>query len=94
VAALLIGGAVFALLTSDLADFDARLRLAAPEDDAAGLERAHLLRLLAFALAGGALSLSALTLHAVFSFEWIVVLVIVAMWGLVRLVNRLLQKRN
>jgi len=94
VAALLIGAAVFALLASDLADFAARLRLAAPEDDVAGLERQHLLRLLAVALTGGALSAIALTTRVAYSFEWSVVLTIIVVWGIIRVINWLLQRNR
>jgi hypothetical protein len=91
-AGLLLGGAIFILLAADLSDFDARLNLAAPEDDVAGLQRRHFLRLLVFALTGGALSAAALALHISYTFEWSVVLIIFAVWGLVQVVNRLFQK--
>jgi hypothetical protein len=94
VAALLIGAALFVLLASDLADFAARLCLAAPEDDIAGLERQHFLRLLAVALAGGMLSAAALTMRVAYSFEWSVVLTIIVVWGIIRVINWFLQRNR
>ena len=88
----LIPAALFALLAWDLAEFHIRLRLASPEDDTTGLERSHLTRLFALALAGGGLSAFALTLHLKPSFEWMIVLMFLTVWGISRMVDWLLKK--
>lgn len=88
----LISAALFALLAWDLAEFHIRLRLASPEDDTTGLERSHLTRLIALALAGGGLSAFALTLHLKPSFEWMVILMFFTVWGISRMVDWLLKK--
>ena len=93
-AALLLTGAFFALLAWDLTDFSSRLRLAAPEDRIAGLERRHLFRLILLAAAGSSLSLLALTLKAQFSFEPLAVLIVFGVWGIARMVRGLLQGRD
>jgi hypothetical protein len=88
----LISAALFALLAWDLAGFYLRLSLASPEDDLAGLERRHLSRLVALALAGGGLSAFALNLHLKPLFEWMVILILFAVWGIGRIVDWLLKK--
>jgi len=91
---LLIASAIFALLAWDLAEFNIRLRKASPKDDIASLEKHHLFRLAIIVLAGGALSAVALTLRLTLSFEWLVILMFIAVWGLGRLVDRLLTKKS
>jgi hypothetical protein len=90
----LIPAALFALLAWDLAEFHIRLRKASPEDDIATLEKRHLLRLVILALAGGGLSVFALTLHLKPSFEWIVILMFFTVWGIGRMVDWLLMKES
>jgi hypothetical protein len=90
----LVFGALFALLAWDLAEFYLRLRLASPEDDIAALEKPHLLRLCVLVLAGGVLSAFALMLHLKPSFEWMVVLMVFAVWGVGRMVYWLLNKES
>ena len=90
--ALLISGAILAFVSWDLAGFHVRLSLAAPEDDLAGLERPHLLRLAVLTLVGGCLCALALTLHLKPSFEWLVILMFFSIWGIGRMVNWLLNK--
>jgi len=91
---LLISGALFALLAWDLAEFSIRLRLASPEDDVATLEKSHLLRLVAVVLAGGLLSAFALSLRLKPSFEWTIILMFFAVWGIGRVVDWLLTKQS
>jgi hypothetical protein len=87
-----IPGALIALAAWDLAGFHVRLQLADAEDDLAPLEKRHLLRLAGLIVTGGMLSAFALSLHVSPSFEWVVVLVFVAIWGIGRVVSRLLKK--
>ena len=90
----LSSAALFALLSWDLADFFIRLQESSPEDDTASLEKRHLLRLGVLALAGGGLSAIALTLRLKPSFEWLVILMFFAVWGIGRMVDRLLKKES
>jgi len=89
---LLISGALMALISWDLAGFSLRLRKASAEDEIATLEKRHLRRLGIQALIGGSLSAFALTLHLKPSFEWIVILMFFAVWGIGRMVDWLLKK--
>jgi len=89
---LLLASAIFVLLAWDLAEFNIRLRKASPKDDIASLEKRHLVRLTLLALTGGILSAVALTLRLTLSFEWLVILIFFAVWGLGRMVDRLLTK--
>jgi hypothetical protein len=90
--ALLYPGALLSLGGWDLANFDARLRLAGPADDLAGLQKRHLRRLGLTLGAGAGLLLLALVLDLRLPLGWMAVLAIVAVWGLGRLVKQLLQK--
>jgi hypothetical protein len=90
----LSSAALCALLAWDLAEFSIRLRLASSEDDVATLEKRHLLRLGAVVLAGGVLNAIALTLRLKPSFEWIVILMFFAVWGIGRMVDWLLKKQS
>jgi hypothetical protein len=90
---LLISAAFFALLAWDLADFHVRLQKASPEDDTAGLEKRHLLRLVLPALAGTGLGVVGLTIHLKPNFEWTVVVMLFMLWGVNRVVTWLLKKQ-
>jgi hypothetical protein len=83
---------IFSLLAWDLEHFAARLRLASSEDDIAGMERRHLLRLAAVAGIGGGLSVVALMMRVKTAFELMVVLVFLGVWGIGRVVGWLLTK--
>ena len=87
----LIAGSLFALLAWDLADFHLRLQKSSLEDDLTVLEKHHLLRLGFLGFSGAGLSAFALTLHLDPSFEWTVILMLFAVWGLGRVVERLLN---
>jgi hypothetical protein len=83
-------GALGGLLGWDLSDFARRLRYAAPTDDVVGMERRHLMR--AGIVAGLGLGLAYLsTLLQVrrLAFEVAVGLILLAAFGLTRLVMRL-----
>lgn len=90
-AGLMFLGAIFGLSAWDLSDFYARLRLAAEGDDVPGLERRHILRLMLVLLLGAALSTAALVEHVHISFEWMVVLILLGVWGFGRIVRQLLH---
>jgi hypothetical protein len=89
---LLLSAAIFALMAWDLAEFKILLRKASTEDDIAGLERSHLLRLTEVCLTGGILAAIALRLHFKLSFELVVILMLISIWGVGRMVNWLLSK--
>jgi hypothetical protein len=67
------------------------LRLAGEGDDLPGLERAHLLRLMLVLALAVLLSGAALQARIPLSFEWVVVLVLVGVWGLERMISQLLH---
>lgn len=90
--ALLYPAAFLALAGWDLADFAARLRLAGPGDDLAGLQKRHLRRLGLTLGAGAGLLLLALALDLRISLGWMAALAIVAVWGLGQLARGLLKK--
>lgn len=86
-------GALFALVSWDLAEFRFRLVLASKDDDTHRLEQRHLLRLLVLFAVGGILSIVVVTLHIKSSFEWTMILLIFSVWGISRMVAWL-QKEN
>jgi hypothetical protein len=90
--AIMISGALFALLTWDLAEFYLRLLRASPDDDTAALEKLHLLRVILPVLTGAILSALALSVHLKTSFEWLALLALFMVWGIGRVVTRLLRK--
>lgn len=89
---LLFAGAFLSLAGWDLANFSARLRLAGPGADAAGLQSRHFLRLGLALGFGAAAVLAALGLHLRLSFGWAAALSLLAALGLGRLVRSLLKR--
>ena len=89
--ALLFFAATFSLVAWDLDHFAARLRLASSEDDVAGMERRHLLRLASVVGIGGGLSAVTMAIRVKTPFELMVVLVFLTVWGIGRVVSWLLQ---
>jgi len=87
---IMMAFSVFAsLLAWDLDDFSHRLREAAPEDDLGTLKKKHLLRLASLGIIGLALMLAALVMHLQISFEWVFLLTLAVIVGMMQLVNRL-----
>jgi len=82
----MISGALGGLMAWDLADFMRRLRFVPLGDDIRGLERRHLTRLTIVAVAGAILASFAMYAHVGFTFEWGVVLTLIAVLGLTQLV--------
>jgi hypothetical protein len=89
-----IPAALLALLSWDLADFHRRLRKGSPEDDIDILEKHHLLRLFALALLGGGLSFFALKLDLKPSFGWMIILMVIAVWGIAQVVKWLSKQQS
>ncbi len=83
----MLAGALGALFAWDLSDFGHRMSNAAPEDDAPGLERRHLLRLTIVASVGVIFSLFGMLARLQFSFELLAFLAILAALGLTQLVG-------
>jgi hypothetical protein len=92
-AVLLLLGALFAFIAWDLAEFLVRLNLSAEEDDTTRLKSAHLRRLAFVIVASIVLGALVLTFQIKLSFEWIVVLMLFSIWGIGRIIHRLLKKQ-
>jgi hypothetical protein len=89
----MISGALGALLAWDLTDFMRRLRYAPLLDDLRALERRHLARLTLVTLVGVLLASIPMLVRLEFTFEWIMLLTLVAVLGVTQLVSWL-QRRN
>ncbi len=83
----MLAGSVFALFAWDMTDFRRRLHFAAVDDDLPGMERRHLARLTLLVFAGLLLVTIALLVQVKFTFEWGVLFVVVAIFGLIQLIN-------
>jgi len=88
---LLTAACFSALLAWDLVDFTYRLDLAAPDDDTSSIERDHWLWLAVVIFAGVAVVVAAQTLRVKFTFEWLAGLLIFAVWGVGRVMGKLLS---
>jgi hypothetical protein len=83
----MIAGAVGNLIAWDLTDFIRRLYLGAREDHSRSLERGHLARAAILAVVGMLVGSIPLIINLQFSFEWGVLLVLVAAFGVTQLVS-------
>lgn len=83
----MIAGALGALLAWDLTDFMRRLRYAPLMDDLRALERRHLARLAIVAVIGVLLASIPMLVRLEFTFEWIMLLTLVAVLGVTQLVS-------
>ncbi len=82
----MVSGALGGLLAWDLTDFMRRLRFAAETDDLRTLERRHLTRLTIVTFMGVSLASIAMLVRLEFTFEWIMLLALVAALGVTQLV--------
>jgi len=82
----MISGALGGVLAWDLTEFMRRLRFAARTDDLPSLERRHLARVTIVALIGVALASIPMLVRLEFSFEWVVLLTLIAAFGVTQLV--------
>ncbi|MBN1454457.1 MAG: hypothetical protein JW963_25795 [Anaerolineales bacterium] len=82
----MISGALGGLLAWDLTEFMRRLRFAARTDDLRDLERRHLARVTIVALIGVALASIPMLVRLEFTFEWVVLLTLIATLGITQLV--------
>jgi hypothetical protein len=83
----MIAGALGALLAWDLTDFMRRLRFAPLMDNLRALERRHLARLAIVAVVGVLLASIPMLVRLEFTFEWIMLLTLVAVLGVTQLVS-------
>jgi hypothetical protein len=90
--AFMLSGALLGFLAWDLAAFTGRLHLAAADDDTSRLERIHLKRMTLLMLASGGLGVLALRIQIKLSFEWVVLMMFLTVWGIGQIVNWLLKK--
>jgi hypothetical protein len=88
----MISGALGALLAWDLTDFMRRLRFAPLMDDLRALERRHLTRLTIVTVVGVLLASIAMLVRLEFTFEWIMLLTLVAVLGVTQLVSWLRRR--
>lgn len=88
----MITGALGALLAWDLTDFMRRLRFAPLMDDLRALERRHLTRLTIVTIIGVLLASIPMFVRLEFTFEWIMLLTVVAVLGVTQLVSWLRRK--
>lgn len=88
----MISGALGALLAWDLTDFMRRLRFAPLMDDLRALERRHLTRLTIVTVVGVLLASIPMLVRFEFTFEWIVLLTLVAVLGITQLVSWLRRR--
>jgi len=83
----MITGALGGLFAWDLTEFMRRLRFAARTDDLRGLERRHLARLTIVALIGALLASISMLTRLEFTFEWVVLLTLIAALAVTQLVG-------
>ncbi len=82
----MFAGAIAGLLAFDLTDFSHRLRFSASAEERLQVERRHLLRITLLALIGFLLASLAMMVTYNYSFEWGILLTIVAALGIFQLV--------
>jgi hypothetical protein len=80
----MFAGAIGGLLAFDLTHFRDRVRFIASDDEWRGLEARHLLRISLLAILGMTLASLAMVIKRQFNFEWIVLLVIVGVFGIIQ----------
>ncbi|GAB4422354.1 MAG: hypothetical protein Kow002_11680 [Anaerolineales bacterium] len=88
----MLAGAIGGLLAWDLTDFMRRTRLAADITDLPGLERRHLARVTIVALLGLGLASISMIMRVEFTFEWIMLLAAVAVFGITQLAGWLRRR--
>jgi hypothetical protein len=82
----MVAGALGGLMAWDLADFMRRLRNVSRTEDVAALQRRHLARLTIVAVLGLLLSSIAMLVRLEFTFEWMVLLTLIAVLGISQMV--------
>ena len=82
----MFAGAIGGLLAFDLTHFQDRVRFITPNQERPGLEARHLLRISLLAILGMILASLAMLIKKQFAFEWIVLLMIVGVFGIIQFV--------
>ena len=82
----MIVGALGALLAWDLNDFRVRLKLISAREDNQGLERRHIARLTVYLVVTLVVISLAMVIQLRFTFEWVMLLALVAVLGFMQLV--------
>ena len=88
----MFAGAIGGLLAFDLTDFRYRLRFSASDQERRIVENRHLPRVTLLAVLGMILSSFAMLIKRQLTFEWAVLLMIVAVFGIIQLVDRFRQR--
>jgi hypothetical protein len=83
----MFAGAIFALFAWDLSDFRSRLTFMSKHENTHDIERRHIARISLLALAGLIFASITMLVRAKFNFEWMVLLVAFALFGLTQLVS-------
>lgn len=89
----MFAGAICGLLAWDLSDFQYRQRFAASDSERRSLETRHLLRISVVALLGFGLASLAMAVKLQFTFEWALVLAVVAALGLMQMISWFRKRR-
>ncbi len=82
----MFAGAIGGLLAFDLTDFRYRLRFSASDEERHIVERRHLPRITLLAILGMILASLTMLIKKQFTFEWVWLLVIVGVFGIIQLV--------
>jgi hypothetical protein len=90
----MFAGAMGGLLAFDLTHFWERVRFIASAEERRGLERRHLIRITVLAILGMTLASLAMLIKLQFTFEWALLLAIVAAFGMIQLVMWIRQGKK
>jgi len=90
----MLAGAIGGLLAWDLSDFRRRARFAADIADLPALEQRHLTRVTIVTLLGFGLASISMVVRVEFTFEWIMLLTVVVLLGIMQLVGWLLKREE
>jgi len=88
----MLAGAIGGLLAWDLSDFRRRTRGVTDIEDLPELERRHLARATIVAILGLGLASISMAMRLEFTLEWTMLLTVVAVFGIIQLVNWLLKR--
>jgi hypothetical protein len=83
----MFAGAIGGLLAWDLTYFRERLHFVASDEERWGMESRHLVRVAALALIGFLLASVAMAIKFQFSFQWAILLAVVAILGVIQLIT-------
>jgi hypothetical protein len=90
----MLAGAIGGLLAWDLTDFRRRTHFAAGISDLPEIERRHLARVTIVSLLGLGLASISMIVRVEFTFEWIMLMTVVAILGIMQLVGWLMRREE